>query len=138
LRRIGKLRPHVAERPELDRLLLSAEARFADALVPGIGADTRFGLAYDVILKCALAAMLCQGYRPVTSEPGHHQTLIQALVKTAELDAGSVVVLEAYRKLRNKSDYDGVPVGETVAASCIESARSLLERVRSIVDSKAS
>ncbi len=59
LRRIGKLRPHVAQRVELDRLLASAEARFADARVAEIGADTRFGLAYDVIQKCALAAMLC-------------------------------------------------------------------------------
>lgn len=115
----------------------SAEARFADARVAEIGSDTRFGLAYDVIQKCALAAMLARGYRPSTSEPGHHQTLIQALVKTAELDPESVVVLEAYRKLRNRSDYDGVPVGEAVAASCVESARTLLERVRAIVSSKA-
>ncbi|MBL0143570.1 MAG: hypothetical protein IPP91_16035 [Betaproteobacteria bacterium] len=102
----------------------------------GLGSDSRFGLAYDAILKAALAAMLANGYRPVTSEPGHHQTLIQALVKTAQWEPQAVVVLEAYRKLRNKSDYEGIPVGESVAAACIGSARQLLEGVQQVVREK--
>lgn len=136
LRRIGKLRAHVAERAEIDRLLDSADLRLRDASVPGLGADSRFGLAYDAILKAALAAMLASGYRPVTSEPGHHQTLIQALVKTVQWEPQAVVVLEAYRKLRNKSDYEGEPVGESVAAACIGSARQLLDGVRHLVRDK--
>ena len=101
LPRIGKLRAHVAERAEIDRLLESASVRLRDASVSGLGADSRFGLAYDAILKAALAAMLASGDRPVTSEAGHHRMLIQALMKTAQCEPQVVLVLEAYRKLRD-------------------------------------
>jgi hypothetical protein len=128
--RIGKLKRHRAEAVEVRRLLESAQVRVCDAAVPGISASSRFSLAYDCILAAAGAAMLANGFRPATSEPGHHQVLIQSLVKTAGIAPESVAVLDAYRKLRNKSDYEGIPVAESVADSCRESAREVLDAIR--------
>lgn len=54
-------------------------------------------------------------------------------MKTAQWEPQAVVVLKAYRKLRNKSDYEGEPVGEAVAAACIASARQLLDGVRQTI-----
>jgi hypothetical protein len=74
--------------------------------------------------------MLANGYRPATSEAGHHQLLIQALPKTAGIDLNRVRVLDAFRAARNQSDYRGVPVSDSVAAECLDEAQVLLKDVR--------
>ena len=81
LLRIGKLRPHAADKAEIARLLDAAERALSDAAVPDVSTDTRLDAAYRAIMQAALVAMLANGYRPVTSEAGHHQLLIQALPK---------------------------------------------------------
>lgn len=81
-------------------------------------------------MQTALVAMLANGYRPVTSEAGHHQLLIQALPKTAGIDPDRVRDLDAYRAARNQSDYRGVPVSDAVAAECRDEADALLADVR--------
>jgi hypothetical protein len=82
LLRIGKLKAHAAGKVEIDRLLAAANRALADALVEDLSSDSRLDLAYRAIMQAALAAMLANGYRPATSEPGHHQLLIQALPRT--------------------------------------------------------
>ncbi|MGC1817876.1 MAG: hypothetical protein WA900_09500 [Casimicrobiaceae bacterium] len=77
-------------------------------------------------MQAALAAMLANGYRPVTSEPGHHQLLIQVLPKTIGLAADVVPLLDAYRSARNRSDYSGIPVSDATALECVDRARMLL------------
>ena len=74
--------------------------------------------------------MLANGYRPATSESGHHQLLIQALPKTAGVAPERIRVLDAYRAARNQSDYRGVPVPDSVARECFADARELLDQVR--------
>jgi hypothetical protein len=81
-------------------------------------------------MQAALAAMLANGYRPATSEPGHHQLLIQALPNTAGIAAERIRVLDAYRAALNLADYRGVPVSDAVTAECAAEARSLLAAVR--------
>ena len=81
-------------------------------------------------MQAALIAMLANSYRPVTSETGHHQLLVQALWKTANIPADRVRVLDAFRASRNQSDYRGVPVSDSVAAECAAEARKLLGDVR--------
>ena len=130
LLRIGKLRAHVADKAEIARLLAAAERALSDAAVPDVSADTRLDAAYRAIMQAALVAMLANGYRPVTSEAGHHQLLIQALPKTAGVDPDRVRVLDAYRAARNQSDYRGVPVSNAVADECREDAIALLNDVR--------
>jgi hypothetical protein len=82
-------------------------------------------------MQGALAAMLCSGYRPTTSEPGHHQLLIQALPLTAGIAASRVRVLDSYRGLRNQVDYRGMPISDAVADECRAEAHDLLNGVRS-------
>jgi hypothetical protein len=130
LRRIGKLHKHDADRAELSRLLASAERALKDAGLPSISSDSRLDLAYRAIMQCALAAMLANGYRPATSEPGHHQLIIQALPKTIGLGADDARVFDAYRAARNQSDYRGTPVSATTADECMGDAQRLLDTLR--------
>ena len=61
--------------------LLSAAARrnIADAHVATISAENRFDAAYKAIMQLANAALQANGYRTLTSKPGHHMTMIQTL-----------------------------------------------------------
>jgi hypothetical protein len=129
LLRIGKLRRHTADKAEIDRLLQSARRALADAEVEGLSSDARLDLAYRAIMQAALAAMLTNGYRPATSEAGHHQLLIQALPKTAGISAERIRVLDAYRAARNMSDYRGVPVSDAVSRECAAEAARILAEV---------
>ena len=130
LLRIGKLKAHVVHRAEIERLFSAAERALQDAAVAGLSSDTRLDAAYRAIMQAALVAVLANGYRPATSEAGHHQLLIQALPKTAGISADRVRALDAYRAARNQSDYRGIPVSDSVAADCAAEARKLLGDVR--------
>ena len=136
LLRIGKLKAHAADEGEIARLLESAQRALGDASVAGLSADARLELAYRALMQSALAAMLASGYRPSTSEPGHHQVVIQALPKTIGMAPDRVQLLEAYRKARNQSDYRGVPVSDAVAGECVEDARRLLADVRAWIETR--
>jgi hypothetical protein len=130
LLRIGKLKPHIADKAEIERLLAAAERALQDAGLQGLSTDSRLDLAYRAIMQAALIAMLVNNFRPATSEPGHHQLLIQALPKTIGLPADRVPVLEGFRATRNMSDYRGVSVSDTVTLECIGEAHRLLKEVR--------
>jgi HEPN domain-containing protein len=130
LLRIGKLKPHAAERVEVTRLLAAAERGLKDAGNAALSGDSRLDLAYRAVAQAALVAMLANGFPPSTSEPGHHQVLIQALPKTIGLPPERLQVLDAYRAARNQSDYRGIPVSDAVAESCVEDAHRLLVDVR--------
>ena len=51
--------------------------------------------------------MMASGFRPDTKTPGHHQTVIQSLPKTAGLAPERLAILDALRNKRNLSDYTG-------------------------------
>lgn len=89
--------------------------------------ENRFDAAYKAIMQCALAAMMAGGYRPSTSEPGHHQTLIQSLPLTLGVQNTTWVVLDALRRKRNTSDYSGDPVQPEMAVEATSQAASLLK-----------
>ena len=89
LLRIGRLNEHAPTAAEISRLLTAIDRNIADAAVGSISEATRFDAAYKAVMQCALVAMLAAGYRPATSEPGHHQTLLQSLPLT--LGAGSAM-----------------------------------------------
>lgn len=58
-------------------------------------------------MQLANAALQANGFRTLTSRPGHHQTMIQSLPKTIGLDNDVMIVLDALRKQRNVADYSG-------------------------------
>lgn len=88
--------------------------------------DNRFDAAYKCIMQCAMLGLWANGYRTPTSQPGHHQTSIQCLTLTMAVSRPTVIVLDALRKRRNVSDYEGDPVTEATLASCLDEATSLL------------
>ena len=119
LQAIGRLKVHQPTPDELRRLLAAAERNLKDAGVDAISDETRFDAAYKAIMQCALVGMMASGYRPSTSEPGHHQTLIQALGQTLGVERESWVVLDALRRRRNANDYTGDEVTPDMVAECV-------------------
>ena len=67
------------------RLLDAAKSSLADAKLPGISNEGRFDMAYKAIMQCANAALQANGFRTLTSKPGHHQTMIHTLVHAETL-----------------------------------------------------
>jgi len=130
LLRIGRLKEHVPTPAEVQRLLEAIDRNLADAAVSAISDETRFDAAYKAVMQCALVAMLAAGYRPATSEPGHHQTMIQSLPFTLGVDDDVWVVLDALRRQRNANDYTGQPIMPAASAECIAQAKSLRKQLR--------
>jgi hypothetical protein len=65
-----------------------------------------------------------------TSQPGHHQTALQALPLTMGLSTNVVIVLDALRKQRYLNDYEGDPVRDAVVTECITQAEAVLAHTR--------
>jgi hypothetical protein len=74
--------------------------------------------------------MLTAGYRPSTSEPGHHQTMIQSLPLTLGVANDTWVVLDALRRQRNANDYTGQPISPSAVAECVSQAKALRKLLR--------
>lgn len=120
----------------VQRLLGAATRNLTDARLEALSADNRFDAAYKAILQCAMVGLWANGYRTATSQPGHHQTALQALPKTLGLDQGSVIVLDALRKQRNLSDYEGSPVTDAAVAECLARAEALLAYTRQWLENR--
>jgi hypothetical protein len=110
----------------VQRLLAAAVRNLADARLAALSADNRFDAAYKTIMQCAMIGLWANGYRTSTSQPGHHQTALQALPLTMGLDTDTVIVLDALRKQRNLGDYEGNPVTDAAVAECLKRAEALL------------
>ncbi|MDP3911889.1 MAG: hypothetical protein Q8Q14_16010 [Gemmatimonadales bacterium] len=108
LLKIGQLKEHPPNPAEIQQLLAAAQRNLGDARARGITPETRFDAAYKAIMQAALAAMMAHGYRPDTSRPGHHMTVVQALSLTIGLPAARITVLDTLRRKRNISDYTGL------------------------------
>lgn len=125
LLQIGKLKEHAPTAAEVQRLLAAADRNLVDAGVGAISDETRFDAAYKAVMQCALAAMLSSGYRPSTSEPGHHQTMIQSLPLTLGVGQDTWIVLDALRRKRNANDYTGDIITPDIVTECIIQATAL-------------
>ena len=130
LLKINRLQKHDASPNSILKLLASAERNLNDARAQNISVENRFDAAYKAILQCAMAAMWANGYRTPTSVPGHHMTAIQALPLTIGVDKESVIVLDALRKQRNLSDYEGDSISDATLAECLSQATFLLDFTR--------
>ena len=110
----------------VQRLLAAAARNLADAQIVQLSPENRFDAAYKCILQCAMLGLWARGYRTSTSQPGHHQTALQALPLTMGLPNDTIIVLDALRKQRNLNDYEGDPVSDGVVAECLTQAQTLL------------
>lgn len=125
--KINKLNPHVSNAQEVGRLLAAAARNVTDSVAAGISDETRFDAAYKAIMQCAVIGLFANGYRPSTTTPGHHQTVIQCLELTMGVTPEVWRVLDALRKKRNLNDYGGNLIESASLTECINQAKSLLE-----------
>lgn len=113
----------------IQRLLAAAKRNIGDAHHKSISTENRFDMSYKAIMQLANAALQANGYRALSSVPGHHMTMIQTLGQTIGLDRQRVIVLDALRKQRNVVDYSGDIIPESAAKDCLKSAEELLQDV---------
>ena len=127
---IHRLQSFTPSREGVQRLLAAAQRNLTDARLAALSADNRFDVAYKAIMQCAMIGLWANGYRTSTNQPGHHQTALQALPKTVGLKQDEVIVLDALRKQRNLSDYEGDPITEAAVVECVKQAENLIRRVQ--------
>ena len=118
------------DRATVAKLLAAADRNLADSRLEGLSAENQFDASYKAIMQLAMVALHANGYRTLTSRPGHHQTAIQTLGLTVQLAADKVRLLDALRKQRNLADYSGDPISDAAVTECYESADSLRSHVR--------
>ena len=111
------------------RLLEAAARNIADAQVTMVSAENRFDAAYKAIMQLANASLQANGFRTLTSKPGHHQTLLQLLVKSIGLENETMVLLDSLRKQRNVADYSGDIIPASTMNACIKQALHLQKAV---------
>lgn len=114
----------------IQRLLSAAGRNVNDAQIEQLSNENSFDSAYKAIMQLANAALQANGYRTLTSKPGHHQAMIQSLTKTINLDREVVIVLDALRKQRNVADYSGDLIPDANVIECIDYAKQLLQQVK--------
>jgi hypothetical protein len=119
----------VPDKAQISKLFAAAQRNVRDARLEGLSAENRFDAAYKAIMQLAMIALNANGFRTLTSKPGHHQTAIQALSQTVAVDPKRVIVLDALRKQRNVADYSGDLVSDAAVTECIHSAEELLAHV---------
>lgn len=124
--KIRQLQPHVTHAQEVSRLIAAARGSLKDADNTSLSDASRFDLAYKAIMQCAMVGLFANGYRPSTTTPGHHQTMIQSLGLTLGVENRVWVVLDTLRKKRNQSDYSGDLIEPSALQSCLQQAHSLL------------
>jgi hypothetical protein len=107
------------------RLLAAAARHIADAKVNAVSAETRFSSAYTAIRMLADVGLHANGFRTLTSKPGHHQTAIQTLPKSLDVDSQTVIRLDKLRKQRNLTEYTGDIIPESAVSECLAQAQSL-------------
>ncbi len=122
-------------REGIRKLLNSAERNLKDADLKELSFDNRFDAAYKSIMQCAMIGLWANGYRTSTSQPGHHYTAIQALTKSMGVSREDIIVLDALRKQRNLSDYEGDSVSESALLACIDEANKLYQHTLMWIES---
>jgi PBP1b-binding outer membrane lipoprotein LpoB len=119
------LEPIKSDPLTIQRLMEAAKRNIKDSQITAVSNENRFDAAYKAIMQMANAALQANGYRTLTSKPGHHQTMIQTLPNTIGLEKETMIVLDALRKQRNVADYSGDLVTDSAVSECIDHAERL-------------
>ena len=125
----GWLKPHQTNQAEINRLLEIVRRDLADAMVPGLTDDWRFGIAYNATLKLCTIVLYAQGFRPENTL-AHYRT-IMAL---KEIDVPGwkdyAVYLNTCRMRRNILEYIQIDaVASKEADELVNFASSFLNEV---------
>jgi len=128
---IGKTLEQIEpDRNSIGKLLDAAKRNLADARLEKLSTENRFDAAYKAIMQLANVALQANGYRTLTSKPGHHMTMIQTMGQTCGLDKDIIIVLDQLRKQRNDADYSGNRIPEGAAKECTRLAEQLFNHVK--------
>ncbi|MCH7822667.1 MAG: DNA-binding protein [Proteobacteria bacterium] len=125
LLKIGQLVEHATDKKQVGKLLVAAARSLEDARQESISLETRLTAAYGAIMQFSMLALWVNNYRPSKSAAGHHQTMIQSLVQTIELDRDQMLLLDTFRVKRNAIDYTGDGVDAGSVSACLEATESL-------------
>jgi hypothetical protein len=117
------------DKAQIAKLIAAAQRNITDAQLKALSAENRFDASYKAILQLSMVALNANGYRTLTSKPGHHQTAMQTLTLTVALPQAQVIVLDALRKQRHLADYSGDTVPEATASECLTCAKELQAHV---------
>lgn len=112
-------------RETAQRMIAAAARQITDAKVRAISSETRFCSAYTAIRMLADLGLHANGYRALTSRPGHHYTAIQTLTLTLGVDARTITRLDYLRKQRNITEYSGDLVSDADVTECVKQAQAL-------------
>lgn len=80
---LEKIEPDAAS---IKKLVAAAERNISDACVTEVSFENQFDAGYKAIMQLANAALQANGFRTLTSKPGHHMTMLQSLSQTIDLD----------------------------------------------------
>jgi len=120
----GWLRRHETSRQEIEDLLAVADRALGNAVVDGLTADARIGLAYPAVLAIGAAGLAAVGYR--AGKDRHHERVIDSLLHTVQTDRAVVARLHRFRRMRNEMTYERVgTVTEQEAAGFTTLVREL-------------
>ena len=114
----------------INKLVSAAKRNIADAHIKEVSFENQFDAAYKAIMQLANAALQANGFRTLTSKPGHHMTMLQSLSQTIDLDKQTVIVLDMLRKQRSAKDYTGDIVPASAVTECVARAENLLQEVQ--------
>lgn len=113
----------------INKLREAAKRSLNDAQIHELSPENKFDLAYKAIMQLSNLALQTNGYRTLTSKPGHHQTLIQTLPQTLGVEPETMIVLDGLRRQRNIIDYSGDMVSDSMAKEAIRHAVYLTQKV---------
>jgi hypothetical protein len=125
LARIGQLKILAPNIAEVQRMLLQARTRCADAQLAHVSVDGRFASIYGAAHAAALAALRWHGYR---SE--NRFIVFQCLPHTLGWPAHRWRVLDAAHQKRNLAEYEGyLDIQESMVVEMVALVKELIADV---------
>jgi hypothetical protein len=125
LARIGQLKIQAPNIAEVQRMLVQARTRFADAQLAHVSVDGRFASIYGAAHAAALAALRWHGYR---SE--NRFIVFQCLPHTLGWPAHRWRVLDAAHQKRNLAEYEGyLDIQESMVVEMVALVKDLIADV---------
>lgn len=122
LARIGQLKSQAPDTAEIQRMLVQARTRCADAQLGNVSVDGRFASIYGAAHAAALAALRWHGYR---SE--NRFIVFQCLTHTLGWPAHRWRVLDAAHQKRNLAEYEGyLDIQESMVIEMVSLVKDLI------------
>ena len=127
--RNGWLTEHRSSADEIRRLLDLVDRDLRASDLGQLDPDWRFAIAYNAALQAATAALAAAGYR--AARDSHHLRVIESLEWTVRVEPALVRQFDAFRKKRNRSNYER---GGAISDAEVARMRALAVRLRAEVE----